>query len=324
MDIRWHINTALIKIAINFLKWSGWYDGYWDNWRGEMFSYAQKQGLHILPVHYYSPVPKTDELSQCIWEKKSELIGIELNIDLAVDLLMRLAKDYQQEYTKFPYEPTSNHQQFYLNNSAYGSGDAEILYSMIRDRKPQRIIEIGSGNTTLLISQAIRKNRSDDSDYSCDFLAIEPYPPEYLNPLPTEVGKILQQQVQTVPIEEFTSLKSGDILFIDSSHVAKIGSDVIYEYLEILPRLDPGVLIHIDDIFLPMNYPYEWIDKFKFFWNEQYLLQGFLSFNQQFKVIMPTYALDKQYPEILKTYIPSCAGQNYLVSSFWIEKCIPS
>ena len=142
--------------------------------------------------------------------------------------------------------------------------------------------------------------------------------------MPTEVRKILQQQVQTVPIEEFTSLKSGDILFIDSSHVAKIGSDVIYEYLEILPRLAPGVLIHIHDIVLPMDYPYEWTDKFKFFWNEQYLLQGFLLFNQEFKVIMPTYALDKQYPEVLKTYIPSCAKRNNLVSSFWIEKCIPS
>ena len=325
MDIRWHINTALIKIAINFLKWSGWYDGYWDNWKIEMFSYAQKQGLHILPVHYYSPLPNSEELSQCLWEKKNELIGIELNIDLAVDLLMRLAKDYQQEYTKFPHEPTSNHQQFYLNNGAYGRGDAEILYSMIRDRKPQRIIEIGSGNSTLLISQAIRKNRSDDSDYFCDFLAIEPYPPEYLNPLPTEVGKLLQQQIQTVPLEEFTSLKSGDIQFIDSSHVAKIGSDVMYEYLEILPRLAPGVVIHIHDIFLPMEYPYEWIDELKFFWNEQYLLQGFLSFNQEFKVIMPTYALDKQYPGGLKTYIPSCAEQTKdLASSFWIERCIPS
>jgi hypothetical protein len=73
-----------------------------------------------------------------------------------------------------------------------------------------------------------------------------------------------------------------------------------------------------------MDYPYEWTDKFKFFWNEQYLLQGFLLFNQEFKVIMPTYALDKQYPEVLKTYIPSCAKRNNLVSSFWIEKCIPS
>jgi hypothetical protein len=191
---------------------------------------------------------------------------------------------------------------------------------MIRDLKPQRIIEIGSGRTTLLMSQAIRQNQSQDPNYSCDFLAIEPYPPEYLNPWPSEVSRILPNQLQTVALEEFTSLKSGDLLFIDSTHVAAIGSDVIYEYLEILPRLAPGVIIHIDDIFLPMNYPRYWVEKARFFWNEQYLLQAFLSFNKEFEVILPSHYLNQQYPDAIKTYIPSCQKQSYSLSSFWLKR----
>ncbi|BAZ43124.1 hypothetical protein NIES4102_01200 [Chondrocystis sp. NIES-4102] len=320
MDLRWHINTALAQIAIKFLKWSKWYDGYWNHWRGDIFNYAQKQGLHILPVHYYSPIPNTAELPTSVWNNQSELKGINLNIESGLELLTKLSTCYQQEYLKFPSEPINSDREYYLNNSAYGRGDAEILYSMIRHIKPKRIIEIGSGRTTLLISQAINQNKLENTSYSCDFLAIEPYPPEYLVPPPAEVTKMLPVQLQLVPIDQFTCLEENDILFIDSTHVASIGSDVVYEYLEILPRLASGVMVHIDDIFLPMNYPKKWIDEARFFWNEQYLLQAFLSFNQAFQVIMPTYALSKQYTEVFEACIPSCKEQKSSPSSFWIKK----
>lgn len=320
MDFRWHINKILVKTAVKFLKWSGWYEGYWNYWRGEPFSYAQKNGLHILPVHYYSPIPNTSELSPAIFEKESKLKGVELNLDSGLDLLSKLSTAYKAEYSKFPSKPTSNRQEFYLNNSAYGRGDAEILYSMIRHIKPKRIIEIGSGRTTLLMSQAIRQNCLESADYNCDFIAIEPYPPEYLNPLPAEVSKMLPVQLQTVPMEQFTALEKDDILFIDSTHVVSVGSDVVYEYLEILPCLNEGVIIHIDDIFLPTDYPKDWIHKSRFFWNEQYLLQAFLAFNREFEVIMPTHALDRQYPEAMESYIPSCKQRPYSASSFWLKK----
>lgn len=320
MDLRWHFNTALVKTAIKLLKWSGWYEGYWNYWRGEAFSYAQKHGLHILPVHYYSPIPDTDKLSASMWNKKSNLIGLDLNLNFGLELLHKLSEGYQNEYTQFPLEPTSKHQQFYLNNSAYRRGDAEILYSMVRYIKPRKIIEIGSGRTTLLMSQAIRQNQQEDREYCCEFTAIEPYPPEYLNPLPAEVSQLLSTNLQDVTVEKFQCLESGDILFIDSTHVSNIGSDVVYEYLEILPCLSKGVIIHIDDIFLPMNYPKDWIDKSRFFWNEQYLLQAFLAFNQEFKIIMPTHALNNEYPEIIKSYIPSLEQSDCSPSSFWLEK----
>lgn len=320
MDIRWHISKILVKTAVKLLKWSKWYDGYWNYWREGSFDYAQKNRLHILPVHYYSPIPNTNELESSIWNKESELKGVNLNLDSGLELLTQLNTHYQSEYTKFPSKPTSNSQEYYLDNSAYGRGDAEILYSMIRHRKPKKIIEIGSGRTTLLISQAIRQNKLENTSYSCEFIAIEPYPPEYLNPLPAEVTKILPIQLQTVPIEQFTALEKDDILFIDSTHVASIGSDVVHEYLEIIPRLASGVIVHIDDIFLPRNYPRDWVKKSRFFWNEQYLLQAFLAFNQEFKVILPSHALSIEFTSIFEDLLPSCKQQQYRTSSFWLKK----
>ena len=172
------------------------------------------------------------------------------------------------------------------------------------------------------MSQAIRENRNQDGQYSCDFLAIEPYPPEYLKTWPVEVSRVLTSEIQTIPLEEFTSLQSGDILFIDSTHVAAIGSDVVFEYLEILPRLAAGVIVHIDDIFLPLNYPRNWIEDSRFFWNEQYLLQAFLAFNSEFNVLLPTHYLDEKYPEAISTNIKSCSNHQYSSTSFWLKKVL--
>jgi predicted O-methyltransferase YrrM len=319
MDIRWHISKFFVKTAVKLLNWSGWYKGYWNYWRGEIFDYCQAQGLHILPVHFYTPIPDTSRLPESLWSQESELISIELNIDSAIDFLAKLSEYYQSEYAQFSFDSTFDKQQFYLNNSAYGCGDAEILYSMIRHFKPRRVIEIGSGMTTLIISQALRQNFCENPEKACNFLAIEPYPPDYLKPLPNEVSRMLSTKLQEAPLEEFTALESNDLLFIDSTHVVNIGSDVVYEYLEILPRLAPGVIVHIHDIFFPMNYPRDWIHESRFFWNEQYLLQAFLTFNQKFKVLMPTYALSQKFPEVIEAHIQSCAKYKYRPSSFWLK-----
>ena len=178
---------------------------------------------------------------------------------------------------------------------------------MIRNLRPRRIIEVGSGYTTLLISESISHIKTHDSTYVCDFIAIEPYPPSYLAPLPASVSRLVPFPVQMVPLNEFLSLEKGDILFIDSSHIVAIGSDVVHLYLEVLPRLAPGVIVHIHDIFTPFNYPRNFIKSSRFFWNEQYLLQAFLTFNQAFEVLLATHAVFRRYPEEFKQCIPSCA-----------------
>jgi len=237
-----------------------------------------------------------------------------------LNLSGQLSDKYQSEYEQFSNPQPSDGGIFHLPNGAFGGVDAEFLYSMVRHIKPRKIIEIGAGYTTLIMSQAVRQNRMEDHDYVCEFISIDPYPPGYLQSPPAEVTELRRTELQAVPLADIVSLEAGDLLFIDSSHVAKIGSDVVYEYLEILPSLQPGVFIHVHDIFLPMEYPSEWLHKEMIFWNEQYVLQAFLSFNREFEVIAPLFALYNRYPETMDKYFPSCKRFACRPSSFWMQR----
>ena len=151
--------------------------------------------------------------------------------------------------------------------------------------------------------------------------AIEPYPQNILKEgIEGIVGltQLIEKPVQEVPVREFEKLEENDILFIDSSHVLKINSDVHYEYLEIFPKLKPGVIIHIHDIFLPMEYPSQWLNDRHWFWNEQYLLQAFLTFNNNFEVLHAGHYLSKTYGDEMKSFSPYFG--NNLASSFWMRR----
>jgi len=286
----------------------------------EVEDIAESKGLHILPVHYYSPVPDTRRLSEALWQNVRIPIGFDLGLDAALIWLDRLSERYGSEYRRFPREPDHDPHRFYLENDAYRSGDAEVLYAILRDVKPRRIIEIGSGYSTLLISQAIRATKNEDSEYRCEFIAIEPFPPATLTPPPPELARVEAIPLQQAPHELFSTLAAGDVLFIDSTHVARIGSDVILEYLQLLPRLASGVLVHIHDIFIPAEYPRWWIEQARFFWNEQYLLEAFLTFNREFEVVMPTHALWRLCEARFCKAVPFSETGPHTPSSFWIRR----
>ena len=303
MSLRWHLSYSLVKAAIRLLRLSGWYVGYWNHWR-HAFAYAEQREIHIIPVHYYSPIPDTRKLPNELWTTLRPPFGFDLRVDAALAWLKQLSQRYGPEYNALPRECTDIH-KYYLNNPAFTSGDAEVLYSIVRDLKPRKIIEIGSGYSTLLTCEAIRANRNETPEYKCEFKAIEPFPATMICPPPPEVTSIENRPVQLVPLELFSSLHADDILVIDSSHVARIGSDVIYEYLTILPNLAPGVVVHVHDIFIPAEYPRHWIDEGRFFWNEQYLLEAFLSYNCEFEVIMPVHAVWRLHPQAFREMIPA-------------------
>lgn len=315
----WVLRMAMAKLAIRLLKWTGWYDGYWNHWRGVLFEYAQSRGLHILPVHFYTPIPDTSALPQALWEGTSDVPGVNLDIPRAMALFRTIVEPYRSEFEQFPWEKPDGPAQFYLRNSSYSTGDAETLYSVVRHYRPRRIIEIGAGQTTLVIAQALRRNRADDAARACTFVSIEPYPPEYLEPKPPELSRLIAQELQGVPLSEFEALEAGDILFIDSSHVVRIGSDVVYEFLEILPRLKPGVLVHIHDIFLPYEYPRKWFDSARFFWTEQYMLQALLQFTRGFEVLLPLHAMYRADREAFRGLIASCT-QGSGPGAFWMRR----
>lgn len=281
------------------------------------FDLWQAHGYHVLQVHFYSPLPNTRELPEGAWSTSSELPGLDLNERGQLSLLEEFSKRYRSEYEALPSAKPPGPPRFYFGNPSFGPVESELLYCMVRHHRPRRFIEIGSGFTTLLTSQALSRNRAEGND--CTFTAVEPYPPEFLRdslPVPVE---LIMLPVQAIPLDRFTSLREGDILFIDSSHVCKIGSDVQYLFLEILPRLAPGVIVHIHDIFLPLEYPREWVKDLHRFWNEQYLLQTLLCGNREFEVLWAGNWMHLRHTEKLIAAFPSFDPKKSRSGSFWIR-----
>jgi predicted O-methyltransferase YrrM len=282
------------------------------------FSFWERLGFHITPNHFYEPIPDTRDLKDELWINRSELIGIEINEEKQINLLFQFSSKFKNEYESFPRFRTPIPYQYYLNNGSFESVDGEILWCMIRYFKPKRIFEIGSGNSTYLMAQAILKNQEEGNE--CELTVFDPYPNKIVMAGFPGLSKLVRTKVQEVPLSTFKELKENDILFIDSTHVLKIGSDVQYLYLEVLPRLNKGVLIHIHDIFLPAEYPKEWILKECRFWTEQYILQAFLIFNDHFEVLWGGSYMHLNHPEKLEKAFSSYNRKSTWPGSFWIRK----
>lgn len=281
----------------------------------KMFRLWQRLGITVLPNHFYSPVPDIASLERA-WPAESSLIGIDMREDTELALLARSSADYKTEYDAFPRTPVSGAPyRYHLVNGAYESVDAEILHCMIRAYKPKRIFEIGSGYSTRVSAEALLKNGDGG-----ELVAFEPYPHLVLRAGFPGLTRLVQKKIQDVPLETFDALEANDILFIDSSHAASTGSDVVREYLEIIPRLKPGVLVHIHDIFLPRDYPKDWVLKEHRFWNEQYLLQAFLAFNANFEVLWAGQYMHMRHPEALTAAFASYDPATVSPGSFWIRR----
>jgi hypothetical protein len=284
-----------------------------------LFSLYERRGWHITPVHYYQPIPDSRELSDQVWSSCSSMVGVDMNMRFQTELLCTFQSNFKSEYDRFP-ASSSDPLQFHFSQTNFPAVDAEVLYCMIRHFKPRRMIEVGSGMSTLLAAEAMRKNKTEG--HSCSFTAIEPYPQEFFRRGVPGLTELIEAKVQSVPVEQFCRLDRNDILFIDSSHVLKTGGDVTYEYLDILPRLAPGVIVHCHDIFLPAEYPKEWVLKDHRFWTEQYLLQAFLAFNNAFEVLMAGSFLHLYHAEKLKAAFASYDPAKVWPGSFWMRRAV--
>ena len=195
---------------------------------------------------------------------------------------------------------------------------------MVRQLKPRRYVEVGSGLSTYYCSLAAKKN--SEECHPLEIICIEPHPFEKLR---TILGiQVLAKEVQDVDVSRFQQLQENDILFIDSSHIVRIDGDVPYLYLEVLPILNPGVVIHIHDIPFPYNIPYPpglWVlgQGWPMFWNEAMMLQAFLCFNDKFKITMSTPLIRYHDEEFLRSRLPfyESLDQNpNTFSSIWLKK----
>lgn len=273
--------------------------------------------LGILPVldHYYQPMINPKKHLKKSLRDDRKLQGIDFNIEYQLNLLAKF--NYNEELLKFPISKEKD-VEFYYDNGSYCSGDAEYLYNMIRYFKPKRIIEIGSGNSTLMVRNAIANNILDVADYVCQHICIEPYEKPWLEKIKVE---LVREKVENLDLSFFQKLETNDILFIDSSHIIRPQGDVLFEYLELLPTLKSGVLVHIHDVFTPKDYLNEWVFKQHLFWNEQYLLEAFLTFNSEFRIIGALNYLTHKYPNEFVDKCPIFAKQKGREpGAFWMIK----
>lgn len=253
------------------------------------------------PGHFYSPIPSDEEIDN--WSKIRTPIPDKVGLDLNRAGQKQFVESLSPYFKEIPFtDKAGAGLRYYYENPYYSYADATFLHLVIRHLKPRRIVEVGSGFSSAVMLDTI--DRFPYGDVRINF--IDPYADRLRSLLRPEDAKrttIIEKPVQGVDKSLFTSLESGDILFIDSSHVSKAGSDVNFLVFEVLPILKPGVWIHVHDIFPDFDYPDEWL-KMGRAWNEGYLIRAFLLFNDAFKIMLLG---------------PDCIAQNQA----WFSKNLP-
>lgn len=257
--------------------------------------------LHLTVNDYYSPIPSVKDLSEDVYERPFSLIGIDMQEESQLAFLDETLSAYAAEYTPQP-------------NGGLSLLDAFVLYAVVRARKPLLMVEIGGGDSTLIALEALAANRAEG--HPGRLLCVEPYPRPMLRAVSRPDFELVEMPVQEVPLAR---LEGADIIFIDSSHVSKIGSDVNHEMFEIVPRAKVGCLIHWHDIVLPTNYWRDWTRSGGQFWNESYLLHAFLLFNSAFAVRWAARFMKLRHEERLTRFAPYLRPEHRL-TSFWVER----
>jgi len=274
--------------------------------------------IGMLPIRdqYYEPLIDPRQLRFPL-DRDRNLPGIDLNVAEQLEFLGRFT--YQDELRKYPIDCTDGGREFYYHNPSFQSGDAEYYYSVLRLVKPKTVIEIGSGYSTLMALNAKRQNMAEDSAYRCDIVCVEPYEQPWLEALDI---KVVRKRVEEVGPELFARLQQNDVLFIDSSHVIRPQGDVLFELLELVPGLKPGVLVHVHDVFTPRDYLASWVEDEMKLWNEQYLLEAFLTCNSRFRIIGAVNFLMHHYPDLLMAKCPILEKEmpNREPGSFWMTR----
>jgi predicted O-methyltransferase YrrM len=277
----------------------------------------KKYGTWVPLGHFYSPIPLIEEIkkqeAEIFDQIPRSLPGIHLNEQTQLDLL----NQFQKYYAEQPFEShKSKHLRYFFENPSYSYSDAIFFYCMLRHLKPKRVIEVGSGYSSCVLLDV--NQLYFENQVACTF--IEPYP-ELLESLIQENDRdhiqILAKPLQAVATEQFAELSAGDILFIDSTHVTKVNSDVNHIFFRILPSLQSGVYIHFHDIFYPFEYPKEWVYEGRA-WNEAYLLRAFLQHNSEFEIQFCNTFLEHFYEDKFIAEMPLCLKNRG--GSIWLKK----
>lgn len=272
----------------------------------------------VPPGHFYSPLPDLAEIER----EASRLFPADpprtvAGIDLREDAQLALLESLLPFYAEMPFTPEAQPGLRYrFENGAFSYSDAIFLYVMLRHCRPRRVIEVGSGHSSCVTLDTSERFLGND----VEAVFIEPYPEllhSLLQPGDADRITIIPERLQDVPLDQFRSLQADDILFINSTHVAKIGSDVTYIFNDILPALQQGVVVHFHDIFYPFEYPRWWFDQGRA-WNEAYILRSFLQYNAAFRVELWNHFLLTVDEPFFAENMPLCLRNSG--ASLWLRR----
>jgi predicted O-methyltransferase YrrM len=296
-----NLDAMTLHAAIEILKKASFLD-------------IQKAGYHFQRNDFYSPLNDCEFLmnNKDVWKDRPPASGIDWNIAGQLEVAKKVGQ-YVEELRDVPENHKPGTIAYCWNNPFWNNSDALVHYGLLRDLKPQRIVEIGCGFSSLLMQRALRRNATP-----CRVTQVEPYPNPALFAVFPQDWVHHRCPLQRAPLEIFEALGAGDICFYDGSHCTKVGSDVNWFFFEVLPRLAPGVVIHLHDIFLPDDYPDLWIFERGQTWNEQYVLQAFLMHNRKYEIMMANRFLWKTNMEILEALYRGV--QPTYGCSFWMKK----
>ncbi|NRA99187.1 MAG: class I SAM-dependent methyltransferase [Rhodobacteraceae bacterium] len=271
----------------------------------------------LYPIgHFYSPIANPEDIAarrDRIFARKEGSVGIDYNVDAQLALLSALAPYVTQ--IDYPVDKPDDARTYFYGNTQFPVLDAEFLFTALCHFRPKAMIEVGSGYSSLITADVNRRILNGSLSFSC----VEPYPHQFLVDGVDGITDLVMSKVEDLDLSFFDRLGDGDILFIDSSHVSKVGSDVNYLFFEVIPRLKPGVMVHIHDIFLPDDYPEIWALDQNRNWNEQYLLHAFLQFNSEWKVMWSSHLMGTRHgDEVTKVFprYPELGGGG----SLWMRR----
>src|SRR4051794_4142087 len=273
-----------------------------------------KAGFDIVVKTFSSPIPDLEQLPPGTFERRAELPGVAWDLDRQLAYVQRL----REQLAEFRAEVATGAGDRYrwASNDSYTEADASMLWAMIRSTRPKRVVELGSGHSTLVTAQALRRNAADG--YAAALEVFDPFPGVVDDGLPglTRLERIGAQQV---PLSTFETLEAGDVLFVDTTHTVKVGSDVNFIVLEVLPRLREGVHVHLHDIFLPYEYPKQWLEDYGLYWTEQYLVHAFLAFNAGYEVLASMHALQRDRRDAMAELLPPAVA-DWPGGAFWMRR----
>jgi len=265
-----------------------------------LFIGADKLGVHILPKHYYTSVPDHKWLreNKAVWCRRVDMSGVWWDLDKQLAWVREQCSDYLDEVRDFTVYSDATK---YSNGLGYGPIESQVLHCVCRSLKPKRVIEVGCGVSTVCMLHALRLNAAETlSEFT--LTCVDPFPAAA--PSGRQGVEMVSAMVQALPLTFFDRLEAGDLLFIDSTHSVKTGSEVPYLYLEVLPRLKPGVVVHIHDVFLPYLYQPEVLTHY-IDWQESALVLALLKGNANIRVLCCLSALHHDAPTQLETVIPT-------------------